>query len=241
MPSELHWPGGRSSLTEGAGSVHQRLGMLIHAVPPMDTIRVNPLYATHREKGRAPDMNMLRRAVQAAIASDVNHTVTWRCCMNTLWGWAVWPALLLTLCSQWLQPPRGPPKWPISGLLSAEYPMISVCPPRLTSGPQPAHDRDPTPTGYSCQQRLTSPRRTRVGYGRQFTMRYFVLYVGWTFDFIPCSVAPAEGHEKCAPPTGSSGNKPHIAAANRGLGYRPASSQRGTSSCSWDGTSTSSL
>ena len=26
------------------------------------------------------------------------------------------------------------------GLLSAEYPMISVCPPRLTSGPQPAHD-----------------------------------------------------------------------------------------------------
>ena len=53
-PSELHWPGGRSSLTEGAGSVHQRLGMLIHAVPPMDTIRVNPLYATHEKRVEPP-------------------------------------------------------------------------------------------------------------------------------------------------------------------------------------------
>ena len=39
----------------------------------------------------------------------------------------------------------------ISGLLSAEYPMISVCPPpphvRATGRPT---TRDPTPTGYSC-------------------------------------------------------------------------------------------
>ena len=47
----------------------------------------------------------------------------------------------------------GPAKWPISGLLSAEYPMISVCPPRLTSGPQPAHDARPHPHRVFMQQR----------------------------------------------------------------------------------------
>ena len=31
----------------------------------------------------------------------------WRCCMKPLAGEVVWPALLLTLCSQWLQPPDG--------------------------------------------------------------------------------------------------------------------------------------
>ena len=30
-----------------------------------------------------------------------------RCCMKPLAGEVVWPALLLTLCSQWLQPPDG--------------------------------------------------------------------------------------------------------------------------------------
>ena len=30
-----------------------------------------------------------------------------RCCMKPLAGEVVWPALLLTLCSQWLQPPGG--------------------------------------------------------------------------------------------------------------------------------------
>ena len=30
-----------------------------------------------------------------------------RCCMKSLAGEVVWPALLLTLCSQWLQPPDG--------------------------------------------------------------------------------------------------------------------------------------
>ena len=33
--------------------------------------------------------------------------VTGRCCMKPLAGEVVWPALLLTLCSQWLQPPDG--------------------------------------------------------------------------------------------------------------------------------------
>ena len=65
--------------------------------------------------------------------------------MKLLAGEVVWPALLLTLCSQWLQPPDGAAKWPISGLLSAEYPMISVdlrvpAPPhvRATAGPRRA-------------------------------------------------------------------------------------------------------
>ena len=30
-----------------------------------------------------------------------------RCCMKPLAGEVVWPALLLTLCSQWLPPPGG--------------------------------------------------------------------------------------------------------------------------------------
>ena len=30
-----------------------------------------------------------------------------RCCMKPLAGEVVWPAFLLTLCSQWLQPPDG--------------------------------------------------------------------------------------------------------------------------------------
>ncbi len=51
---------------------------------------------------------------------------------------------------------------------------------------------------------VTSPRRTRAWlYAGQFATRYFVLYVGWTFDSIPvvwppCSVPRSSGH--AAPP-----------------------------------------
>ena len=83
--------------------------------------------------------------------------------MNTLWGWGglarTSPDAVLPVAPA---AGGGPAKWPISGLLSAEYPMISVCPPRLTSGPQPAHDARPHPHRVFMQQRLTSPRRTRA-------------------------------------------------------------------------------
>ena len=45
--------------------------------------------------------------------------------------------------------------------------MISVCPPRLTSGPQPAHDARPHPHRVFMQQRRVSPlRRQRLHRGR---------------------------------------------------------------------------
>ena len=40
-------------------------------------------------------------------SSRGRHLSPRRCCMKPLAGEVVWPALLLTLCSQWLQPPDG--------------------------------------------------------------------------------------------------------------------------------------
>ena len=60
----------------------------------------------------------------------------------------------------------------------------------------------------------------------------------------PCSVDPAEDHEKCGPnrPTAeSSCNNASHRRSERGPGCRPANSQRGTSSYTWDEPSTSSL
>ena len=55
------------------------------------------------------------------------------------------------------------------------------CPPRrpLRRGVQAAIASEDNHT-------VTSPRRTRARlYAGQFATRYFVLYVGWTFNFIP--------------------------------------------------------
>ena len=64
----------------------------------------------------------------------------------------------------------GPAKWPISGLLSAEYPMISVCPPRLTSGPQPAHDARPHPHRVFMQQRTAARNLIRASVPERVAM-----------------------------------------------------------------------
>ena len=41
------------------------------------------------------------------LANTRREAAERRCCMKPLAGEVVWPALLLTLCSQWLQPPGG--------------------------------------------------------------------------------------------------------------------------------------
>ena len=69
------------------------------------------------------------------------------------------------------------------------------------------------------------------------------LVPGMDLRLHPCSVAPAEGPEKCEPrrptPTGYSCNNASHRRGERGSGCRPASSPRGTSSYTWDGPSTS--
>ena len=47
-----------------------------------------------------------RRAVSGPGRSPARRREP-ACCMKPLAGEVVWPALLLTLCSQWLQPPDG--------------------------------------------------------------------------------------------------------------------------------------
>ena len=44
----------------------------------------------------------------ADVAAKYRVSGSWgRCCMKPLASEVVWPALLLTRCSQWLQPPEG--------------------------------------------------------------------------------------------------------------------------------------
>ena len=87
------------------------------------------------------------------------HISARRCRMKPLAGDVVWPALLLGP----VLPVRSsrrmePAKWPISGLLSAEYPMIRSAA-ASRHGPQPAHDARPHPHrvfdgNNTMQQRL---------------------------------------------------------------------------------------
>ena len=51
--------------------------------------------------------DLVPRLVEPAAVSKRHGGGTGRCCMKPLAGEVVWPALLLTLCSQWLQPPDG--------------------------------------------------------------------------------------------------------------------------------------
>ena len=48
-----------------------------------------------------------RRGGQRRYSDLAIETALTLCCMKPLAGEVVWPALLLTLCSQWLQPPDG--------------------------------------------------------------------------------------------------------------------------------------
>ena len=86
-----------------------------------------PILSLHpglRQRCVAPDVGptlsrrsgapaVLRRAdrdtarLQATSPGRTRAPDQWRCCMKPLAGEVVWPALLLTLCSQWLQPPGG--------------------------------------------------------------------------------------------------------------------------------------
>ena len=53
---------------------------------------------------------MHQNGSQSTIKPSANilaRAFTRRCCMKPLAGEAVWPALLLTLCSPWLQPAGG--------------------------------------------------------------------------------------------------------------------------------------
>ena len=50
------------------------------------------------------DVSSIRVCMQSPETSEVGQR---RCCMKPLAGEVIWPALLLTLCSQWLQPPDG--------------------------------------------------------------------------------------------------------------------------------------
>ena len=61
------------------------------------------------------------------------------------------------------------------------------------------------------QQRLTSPRRTRARlYAGQFATRYFVLYVGWTFDCIPVVWLLRRVTRSAPPPQGLHATTPYF-------------------------------
>ena len=80
------------------------------------------------------------------------------------------------------------------------------CPPRLLLRPgvQAAIASEDNHT-------VTSPRQTRARlYAGQFATRYFVLYVGWTFDFIPIVWLLRRVTRSPPPPAGSSCNNATI-------------------------------
>ena len=94
----------------------------------------------------------------------------------------------------------GPAKWPISGLLSAEYPMSSVLPApphvRATAGPRRA---TPPPQGIHATTPHIAAANEGLVIGRPVRNAVLRLIRGMNLRLHSRSVAPAEGPEKCGP------------------------------------------
>ena len=95
----------REMFDQTATAAYGRTHPLLRVKYP--SVEVLPYYYMFRERAVLMARRVAVRRRPPPTAGAVCRNAARRCCMKPLAGEVVWPALLLTLCSQWLQPPGG--------------------------------------------------------------------------------------------------------------------------------------